>query len=155
MLLRVYRYTLQCYFKYALQFDTMYYRHIILYSSIFTFRITQTCMNEMVKDILNNYYIFKILIKWPKYCAWICQWLFEFSPVDFQWTHLRTRYSLNKKEWICSLFKEWILERVKLEWIWSEFGVNICVIFIHSFWSYLRDHSKSLSDPWGHYTMSE
>ena len=33
-------------------------------------------------------------------------------------------YSLNKKEWICSLFKEWILEeseiRVNLEWIWSE-----------------------------------
>ena len=30
-------------------------------------------------------------------------------------------YSLNKKEWICSLFKEWILEkseiRVNLEWI--------------------------------------
>ena len=35
-----------------------------------------------------------------------------------------TGYSLNKKEWICSLFKEWILEkseiRVNLEWIWSE-----------------------------------
>ena len=33
-------------------------------------------------------------------------------------------YSLNKKEWICSLFKEWILEkseiRVNLEWIRSE-----------------------------------
>ena len=32
--------------------------------------------------------------------------------------------SINKKEWICSLFKEWILEkseiRVNLEWIWSE-----------------------------------
>ena len=39
--------------------------------------------------------------------------------------------SKQKKKWICSLFKEWILERVKLEWIWSEFGVNICVI--HSF----------------------
>ena len=36
-------------------------------------------------------------------------------------------YSLNKKEWICSLFKEWILEkseiRVNLEWIF--------VLFIH------------------------
>ena len=40
------------------------------------------------------------------------------SPIDLI-------YSLNKKEWICSLFKEWILEK-------SEFGVNICVI--HSFW---------------------
>ena len=33
-------------------------------------------------------------------------------------------YSLNKKEWICSIFKEWILEKseiiVNLEWIWSE-----------------------------------
>ena len=45
-------------------------------------------------------------------------------------------YSLNKKEWICSLFKEWILEkneiRVNLEWIWSEhlchFGVTTCGI---------------------------
>ena len=36
-------------------------------------------------------------------------------------------YSLNKKEWICSLFKEWILEkseiRVNLEWT--------CVFFTH------------------------
>ena len=53
--------------------------------------------------------------------------------------------------------KEWILEkseiRVKLEWIWSEFGVNICVI--HSFWSDHRDHSGIPSDPWGHSKMSE
>ena len=34
--------------------------------------------------------------------------------------HIKGMYSLNKKEWICSLFKEWILEK-------SEFGVNICV----------------------------
>ena len=37
---------------------------------------------------------------------------------------VRGHYSLNKKEWICLLFKEWILEkseiRVNLEWIWSE-----------------------------------
>ena len=40
-------------------------------------------------------------------------------------------YSLNKKEWICSLFKEWILEkseiRVNLEWIFvlfTHFGVT-------------------------------
>ena len=56
------------------------------------------------------------------------------------------KYSLNKKEWICSLFKEWILEK-------SEFGVNICVI--HSFWSDHRDHSGIPSDPWGHSKMSE
>ena len=43
-------------------------------------------------------------------------------------------HSLNKKEWICLLFKEWILEKSE-----SEFGVNICVI--HSFWSDHRDHS--------------
>ena len=36
---------------------------------------------------------------------------------------------------------------------WSEFGVNICVI--HSFWSDLRDHSESLSDPCSHSKMSE
>ena len=40
-------------------------------------------------------------------------------------------YSLNKKEWICSLFKEWVLEkseiRVNLEWtfvIFTHFGVT-------------------------------
>ena len=59
-------------------------------------------------------------------------------------------YSLNKKEWICSLFKGWILEK-------SEIRVNlechICVI--HSFWSDLRDHSESLSEPCGHSKMSE
>ena len=42
-----------------------------------------------------------------------------------------TDYSLNKKEWICSLFKEWILEkseiRVNLEWkflLFTNFGVT-------------------------------
>ena len=63
-----------------------------------------------------------------------------------------TRYILSKQktEWICSLFKERILEkseiRVNLEW-------TFCVI--HSFWSDLRDHSESLSDPCGHSKMSE
>ena len=40
-------------------------------------------------------------------------------------------YSLNNKEWICSLFKEWILEkseiRVNLEWtfvLFTHFGVT-------------------------------
>ena len=40
-------------------------------------------------------------------------------------------YSLNKKEWICSLFKEWILEkseiRVNLEWtvvLFTHIGVT-------------------------------
>ena len=40
-------------------------------------------------------------------------------------------YSLNKQEWICSLFKEWILEkseiRVNLEWtfvLFTHFGVT-------------------------------
>ena len=43
----------------------------------------------------------------------------------------RKSYSLNKKEWICSLFKEWILEkseiRVNLEWtfvLFTHFGVT-------------------------------
>ena len=56
-------------------------------------------------------------------------------------------YSLNKKEWICSLFKEWILEkseiRVNLEWIWS---AHLCYSLIHS---------GIPSDPWGHSKMSE
>ena len=45
-------------------------------------------------------------------------------------TH-RSMYYLNKKEWICSLFKEWILEkseiRVNLEWtfvLFTHFGVT-------------------------------
>ena len=44
---------------------------------------------------------------------------------------LQYGYSLNKKEWICSLFKEWILEkseiRVNFEWIFvlfTHFGVT-------------------------------
>ena len=57
--------------------------------------------------------------------------------------------SLNKKEWICSLFKEWILEK-------SEIRVNLEWTFvIHSFWSDVRDHSGIPSDPWGHSKMSE
>ena len=59
-------------------------------------------------------------------------------------------YSLSKKEWICSLFKEWISEkseiRVNLEWTF---------VLIHSFWSDHRDHSGIPSDPWGHSKMSE
>ena len=35
-------------------------------------------------------------------------------------------FSLNKKEWICSLFKEWILEKSEIRV--NLFGVNICVI---------------------------
>ena len=45
-------------------------------------------------------------------------------------------YSLNKKEWICSLFKEWILEkseiRVNLEWITQMFTPNSLFSKIHS-----------------------
>ena len=44
------------------------------------------------------------------------------------------RYSLNKREWICSLFKEWILEkseiRVNLEWtfvLFTPFGVTTAI----------------------------
>ena len=66
-----------------------------------------------------------------------------------------TNYSRNKKsEYVHSLRSEFLeKKRVKLEWIWSEFGMNICVI--HSFWSDLRDHSESLSDPCGHSKISE
>ena len=89
-----------------------------------------------------------------------------------------TSYSQQQKEWICSLFKEWILEKSEIrvnlnnicvihsfwicslfkEWILekSEIRVNlnnICVI--HSFWSDHRDHSGIPSDPWGHSKMSE
>ena len=44
-----------------------------------------------------------------------------------------------QKEWICSLFKEWILEK-------SEIRVK--------FWSDQRDHSGILNDHWGHSKMS-
>ena len=60
-------------------------------------------------------------------------------------------YSLNKKEWICSLFKEWILEkseiRVNLEWtfvLFTHFGVTTGIT-----------HAGIPSDPWGHSKMSE
>ena len=62
-------------------------------------------------------------------------------------------YSLNKKEWICSLFKEWILEkseiRVNLEWTWSQ---HLCYSLILE-WPQgsLRDSEWS----WGHSKISE
>ena len=69
---------------------------------------------------------------------------------NLSWTALT---ALNEKEWICSLFKEWILEksaiRVNLEWIWSE---HLCYSLI---WNDHRDHSGIPSDPWGHSKMSE
>ena len=44
--------------------------------------------------------------------------------------------SLNKKEWICSLFKEWILEksenRVNLEWTFVLFTLISLFSKIHS-----------------------
>ena len=59
-------------------------------------------------------------------------------------------YSLNKKEWICSIFMEWILEkseiRVNLEWtfvLFTHFGVTSGIT------------RESLSDPCGHSKMSE
>ena len=57
-----------------------------------------------------------------------------------------TTYSLNKTEWICRLFKEWILEkseiRVNLDWtfvLFTHFGVTTGIP----------------SDPWGHSKISE
>ena len=58
-------------------------------------------------------------------------------------------YSLNKKEWICSLFKEWILERMKLSWIWSE---HLCYsLFLEWPQGSLRDSEwslRSLQNEW-------
>ena len=58
-------------------------------------------------------------------------------------------YSLNKKEWICSLFKEWILEkseiRVNLEWH--------LVLFTILEWP--QGSLRDSDDPWGHSKMSE
>ena len=49
---------------------------------------------------------------------------FHTFVIEMEVKSLTLSYSLNKKEWICSLFKEWIWEkseiRVNLEWIWSE-----------------------------------
>ena len=53
------------------------------------------------------------------------------SPSPPRFVRLCIPYSLNKKEWICSLFKEWILEKseiiVNLEWtfvLFTHFGVT-------------------------------
>ena len=63
-----------------------------------------------------------------------------YTPGGGGYFHMHIGYSLNKKEWICSLFKEWILEkseiRVNLEWIWSE---HLCYSLILE-WP-RRDHS--------------
>ena len=109
---------------------------------------------EMIRMIL------KFDIRFTTTCNFQCTSLLISKVVAFVHFFSRAQNFLSfigigvyKKEWICSLFKEWILEkseiRVNLEWIWSEH----CVI--HSFWSDLRDHSESLSDPCGHSKMSE
>ena len=58
----------------------------------------------------------------PSFCQ-VCGRLTGFPGHPWPGMEFGSR-SLNKKEWICSLFKEWILEkneiRVNLEWIWSE-----------------------------------
>ena len=61
-----------------------------------------------------------------------CTYLTVANEIDYAWTSsMRVQYSLNKTEWICSLFKEWILEksesRVNLEWtfvLFTHFGVT-------------------------------
>ena len=67
-------------------------------------------------------------------------------------TYIRvTTYSLNKKEWTCSLFKEWILEkseiRVNLVWtfvLFTHFGVTTGII-----------QGFRVIQAWGHSKMSE
>ena len=68
-------------------------------------------------------------------------------------TPFRGKHALNKTEWICSLFKEWIWEkseiRVHLEWIWSE---HLCYSLILE-WPQgsLRDSEwslRSLQNEW-------
>ena len=76
------------------------------------------------------------LLVLPRRCR-ICHELATYHPKS-----IRGSYSLNKKEWICSLFKEWILEkseiRVILEWTF--------VLFTHLEWPQgsLRDSEWSL-----------
>ena len=55
----------------------------------------------------------------------------QIFPITLQIKLTVSMYSLIKKEWICSLFKEWILEkseiRVNLEWtfvLFTHFGVT-------------------------------
>ena len=57
-----------------------------------------------------------------------------YDTIVLPWSHAPLRkaasYSLSKKEWICSLFKEWILEK-------SEIRVNLegtFVLFTHLEW---------------------
>ena len=55
----------------------------------------------------------------------------KYQRISNHYSNLWRIYTLNKKEWICSLFKEWILEkseiRVNLEWtfvLFTHFGVT-------------------------------
>ena len=62
---------------------------------------------------------------WSCIDVWTLEWCIQAYPDNSPPGQFPTVYSLNKKEWICSLFKEWILEkseiRVNLEWICSLF----------------------------------
>ena len=75
---------------------------------------------------------------WWDRCTFIATAFNNYIMPD--WIH----YSLNKKEWICSLFKEWILEkseiRVNLEWIWSE---HLCYSLILEW-----PHAGITRNPW-------
>ena len=67
--------------------------------------------------------------------------------VDSTYMIIMYMYSLNKKEWICSLFKEWILEKSEIR---VTFGVNICVTCIHCILEWPQGSLGILSDPCGH-----
>ena len=62
-----------------------------------------------------------------------------FKINEVYYCNMKLHRIAKKKEWISSLFKEWILEKSEIR---VKFGVKICVI--HSFWS---DHMQgSLRD---------
>ena len=74
----------------------------------------------------------------------ICTVLFGFFSTFWKFSQFhilvfQSMYSLNKKEWMCSLFKEWILEK-------SEIRVNVEWTFV--LFTHFRVTSGITRNPW-------
>ena len=104
------------------------------HSFAYSYRLFKKCFDENYRNSkCHRGHIFLIFypihIKFSLLCSifvllFLLTWLKPGPDFSF-------KYSLNKKEWICSLFKEWILEkseiRVNLEWtfvLFTHFGVT-------------------------------
>ena len=106
-------------------------------------RTRRTVYQTVTVQKLTNQYYFSIIVSFILSFSWCYFYLWTLIPLFVTSAYVFAKWrgtrlprgcygvSLNKKEWICSLFKEWILEksdiRVNLEWtfvLFTHFGVT-------------------------------